>query len=157
MRLFLLHPLGTMSHRVRRGTWKERNQKQISTPERENILISKPKPLCKEVKNCTDLFINKYPLLESVYKMCHFYWDKLISTWNNSITTLEYHIVVIGGEDFLPNEYFVTGDKTFLQDNNLAALIFYFKLQLIRNVLKNGLVPPLPRIPINLERSILSN
>jgi len=39
MRLPLLHPLGTMSHRVREGDLKK--SKSISTAERENMLISK--------------------------------------------------------------------------------------------------------------------
>jgi hypothetical protein len=43
MRLPLLHPLGTMSHRVSEGDLKE--SKNISTPERENMPISKFTPL----------------------------------------------------------------------------------------------------------------
>jgi hypothetical protein len=40
-----------MSHRVRRGTCKEQKQtKRISAPERENIMISKLKPLCGSKK-----------------------------------------------------------------------------------------------------------
>ena len=43
MRLSLLHPLGTMSHRVSEADLK--GNKNISTPERNNMTISKFKPL----------------------------------------------------------------------------------------------------------------
>jgi len=37
------------------------------------------------------------------------------------------------------------GDKYFSRTfNNLAVLVFYSKLQLIQNILTNGLVPPTP-------------
>jgi len=44
MRLSLLHPLGTMSHRARGGP--EKKKLKISKPERENTLISKLQSLC---------------------------------------------------------------------------------------------------------------
>jgi len=48
-------------------------------------------------------------------------------------------------EDLLPNEYIETGEKYFSRTfNNLAILFFYCKLQLIQNILTNGLVPPTP-------------
>jgi hypothetical protein len=50
------------------------------------------------------------------------------------------------------------GDKYFSSIfNNLAVPVFYSKLQLIQNFLTNGLVPPSPRSPTNLEDSSLSD
>jgi len=50
------------------------------------------------------------------------------------------------------------GDKYFSSVfNNLVVLDFYSKLQLIQNFLTNGLVPPSPRSPTNLEYNSLSD
>jgi hypothetical protein len=49
------------------------------------------------------------------------------------------------GENRLPNEYIEIGEKYFSRTlSNLEILLFYFKLQLIQNILTNGLVPPHP-------------
>jgi hypothetical protein len=50
MRLSLLHPLGTMSHRVRRGTWKKKQTKRlVNLKEKTNWLVNCNH--CAEVKN----------------------------------------------------------------------------------------------------------
>jgi len=52
---------------------------------------------------------------------------------------------VLVGEERLPNEYIETGEKYFSRSfNNFEILVFYWKLQLIQNILTNGLVPPIP-------------
>ena len=96
MRLSLLHPLGTMSHRARRGTWKEKNKLKINTPERENM-FSKLEPLSG------NLFI-KLVFSRICLQMCHFCWDEPNSIWNNSIRILKYHIAVSRVEGLLWNE-----------------------------------------------------
>ena len=60
-------------------------------------------------------------------------------------------------EDRLPNEYIETGEKYLSRTfNNLAILVFYCKLQLIQNILTNGLVPPTPPPrPITFRRDCM--
>ena len=113
-------------------------------------MISKLQSLCGS-KNSKEAVL-QICVLQSNMWIFHFaqtsiFQPETIQSEHKNTTPL----IVSRFEDFQPNEYFEIGDKIVSRKcNNLAALFFYCRLQLIQNFLTNGLFP-LPRSPSNFE------
>jgi hypothetical protein len=80
------------------------------------------------------------------------WWGEFNLKQFNQIIRIPHNSTVETGKDFFPNHYFCIGDKYLSRMSyNLAVLIFYCRLQLIRNFVTKGLVPSHPRSPVNLK------